>query len=100
LRSDHGKEKDMALHKFIIERDISQVGVMEGEQLRAGVAMSYETLCKLSPDVQWLESYVTENKTFCIYLARDEELIRKHAEISGILAARSSPATIERTFEP
>jgi hypothetical protein len=47
-----------------------------------------------------IESYVTENQTFCVYLARDEEIIRKHAEISGILAARSSPATIERTFEP
>ena len=78
----------MALHKFIIERDIPKVGMLEREQFRAAVATSYEAVCKLGPDVQWIESYVTENKTFCVYLARDEDIIRKHAEISGIPATK------------
>jgi hypothetical protein len=45
-------------------------------------------LRQLSPDIQWLESYVAENKTFCVYLAKDEAIIRKHAEMSGFPASK------------
>jgi hypothetical protein len=78
----------MALRKFSIERDIPGVGTFEREQLRAAAAKSNEVLNKLAPDIQWLESYVAENKTFCVYLAKDESLIRKHAEMSGFPATK------------
>lgn len=78
----------MALRKFIIERDIPQVGSLEREQLRGAAAKSNEVLHQLGPDIQWQESYVADNKTFCVYLARDEAIIRKHAELSGFPATR------------
>ena len=78
----------MALRKFIIERDIPQVGSLEREQLRGAAAKSNEVLRQLGPDIQWQESYVADNKTFCVYLAKDESVIRKHAEISGFPATK------------
>jgi len=78
----------MALRKFIIERDIPKVGTLEREQLRAAAAKSNEALRQLGPDIQWQESYVADNKTFCVYLAADEQIIRKHAEISGFPATK------------
>ena len=78
----------MALRKFIIERDIPQVGALEREQLRGAAAKSNEVLRQLAPDIQWVESYVADNKTFCVYLARDEAVIRRHAELSGFPATR------------
>lgn len=78
----------MALRKFIIERDIPDVGTLERDQLRGAAAKSNEALRQIGPDIQWVESYVADNKTFCVYLARDEAVIRKHAEISGFPATR------------
>jgi Protein of unknown function (DUF4242) len=78
----------MALRKFIIERDIPKVGTLEREQLRAAAAKSNEALRQLGPDIQWVESYVADNKTFCVYLAKDEAIIHKHAEISGFPATK------------
>ncbi len=77
----------MALRKFIIERDIPKVGTFEREQLRAAAAKSNEVLHH-GPDIQWVESYVADNKTFCVYLAKDEAIIRKHAEVSGFPATK------------
>jgi hypothetical protein len=82
------QEIAMALRKFIIERDIPAVGSFEREQLRGAAAKSNETLKALGPDIQWQESYVADNKTFCVYLATDEAMIRKHAEISGFPATK------------
>ncbi|TSD87872.1 DUF4242 domain-containing protein [Mycobacterium sp. KBS0706] len=78
----------MALRKFIIERDIPDVGTLEREQLRGAAAKSNDALRQVGPDIQWVESYVADNKTFCVYLATDEAAIRKHAEISGFPATR------------
>ena len=78
----------MALHKFIIERDIPNVGTLERDQLRGAAAKSNDVLRQLGPDIQWLESYVADNKTFCVYLAKDDAIIRKHAEISGFPATK------------
>ena len=76
------------LRKFITERDIPNVGTLERDQLREAAAKSNSVLRQLSPDIQWLESYVAENKTFCVYLAKDEAIIRKHAEMSGFPASK------------
>lgn len=78
----------MALRKFIIERDIPKVGTLEREQLRAAAAKSNDVLRQLGPDIQWIESYVADDKTFCVYLAKDEAIIHKHAEISGFPASK------------
>ena len=63
----------MALRKFIIERDIPAVGSLEREQLRGAAAKSNSVLTQLGPDIQWVESYVAADKTFCVYLAKDED---------------------------
>jgi hypothetical protein len=76
------------LRKFIIERDIPQVGTLERDQLREAAAKSNSVLKQLGPDIQWVESYVAENKTFCVYLAKDEAIIKKHAEMSGFPATK------------
>lgn len=78
----------MALNRYIIERDIPSVGSLEREQLAGAAAKSNQALAQLAPDVQWVESFVAADKTFCVYLAKDEDTIRKHAEISGFPATR------------
>jgi hypothetical protein len=78
----------MALRKFVIERDIPAVGSLEREQLQGAAATSNSALRQLGPDIQWVESYVADNKTFCVYLAKDEAIINKHAEISGFPATK------------
>ena len=78
----------MALRKFIIERDIPGAGSLEREQLRGAAAKSNGVLRDLGPDIQWVESYVAADKTFCVYLAKDEAIIKKHAEISGFPATK------------
>jgi uncharacterized protein DUF4242 len=78
----------MALRRYIIERDIPKVGSFEREQLRGAAAKSNAALHQLGPDIQWVESFVAADKTFCVYLAKDEAIIRKHAEISGFPATR------------
>jgi hypothetical protein len=74
------------MRKFIIEREIPQVGKLEGEDLRKAAAKSNTALCQLGADIQWQESFVAADKTFCVYLAKDESVIRKHAELSGFPA--------------
>jgi hypothetical protein len=74
------------MRRFVIEREIPKVGSFEREQLKGAAAKSNEVLAQLSPDIQWIHSYVTADKTFCIYMAKDEAVIRKHAEISGFPA--------------
>jgi hypothetical protein len=78
----------MALRRFIIEREIPKVGTFEREQLRAAAAKSNEVLQQLGPDIQWVESFVADNKTFCVYLAKDERIINEHARISGFPATK------------
>ncbi len=74
--------------RYIIERDIPDIGSAEREQLRAAAKKSNEVLRQLGPAIQWVESYVAGDKTFCVYLADSEDLIHKHAEISGFPATK------------
>jgi Protein of unknown function (DUF4242) len=55
-------------------------------------------LGQLGPDIQWVESYVADNKTFCVYLAEDEAIIRRHAEISGFPASKIT--AVKKTIDP
>jgi hypothetical protein len=77
-----------AMKKYMIEREIPKIGSLEREQLQQGAAKSNQVLRQLGPDIQWLESFVTANKMYCMYLAKDEELIRRHANLSGFPATR------------
>ena len=88
----------MALRKFIIERDIPAVGSLEREQLRGAAAQSNKALRELGPDIQWVESYVAADKTFCVYLAKDEDVIREHAKISGFPATKITE--VRKTIDP
>ena len=74
------------MRRFIIERDIPKVGSLERDQLREAAAKSSETLASLGTNIQWVQSYVAADKTFCVYLANDEAIIRRHAELSGFPA--------------
>lgn len=76
------------MRKYVIEREIPKVGSLEREQLAAAAGKSNEVLRELGSDIQWVNSYVADDRTFCIYLAKDEDIIRKHAEISGFPATR------------
>ena len=76
------------MRKFIIERELPAIGSAERQALREAAQKSNATLKELGPDIQWVESYVADNKTFCVYLAKDEAIIRKHAEVSGFPATK------------
>jgi hypothetical protein len=86
------------MRKFIIERSIPAVGTLEREQLRAAAEKSNAALRQLGPDIQWVESFVAADKTFCVYLAKDEAIIRRHAEISGFPA--TTITEIRRMIDP
>ena len=86
----------MALKKFIIERDLPAIGSAERAALQAAAAKSNEVLAELGPNIQWVESYVANDKTFCVYLAADEAIIRRHAEKSGFPANRITDKAIFR----
>jgi hypothetical protein len=76
--------------KFVVEREIPGVGQAPKEAHREGVQTSKAVLKELGPDIQWVQSYVTDDKIYCVYIAPNEELIRKHAEKAGIPANRIS----------
>jgi len=76
------------MRKFMIEREIPKIGSLERKQLQQGAAKSNDVLRQLGPEIQWLESFITADKMFCMYLANDEALIRRHAELSGFPATR------------
>ena len=86
------------MRMYVIERDIPGAGTLEREQLREAAQKSNEVLRQLAPDIQWQHSYVAGDKTFCVYLATDEEFIRKRAELSGFPATKITE--INRTIDP
>ena len=86
------------MRMFVIERDIPEIGTFEREQLKEASAKSNEVLRQLAPDIQWQHSYVAGDKTFCVYLANDEAVIHKHAEISGFPA--TTITEIKRMIDP
>jgi Protein of unknown function (DUF4242) len=92
------KEDHMPLRRFMIERDIPKVGSFEREQLKGAAATSNKALAELGPEIQWVESYVAGDKTFCVYLARDEAIIKRHAEISGFPATKITE--IRKVIDP
>jgi len=76
--------------KFVIEREIPEAGKMSPEQLRAISQKSCAVLREMGPRIQWLHSYVTDDKIYCVYIAPDEDTVRKHAQQGGFPANRIS----------
>jgi Protein of unknown function (DUF4242) len=88
----------MSLSRFLIERDIPKAGSLDQRQLKEAAIKSNDALRQLGPDIQWVESYIAADKLFCVYLATSEEIIRKHAQISGFPATKI--ISINRVIDP
>ena len=82
----------------MIEREIPGAGALSEDQIREVSLRSLQTLKEMGPQIQWLHSYVTEDKMYCVYLAPDEESIREHALRMGIPADRV--AAVRRLIDP
>jgi hypothetical protein len=78
------------MKKYVIERDLPGVGGYNLTQLKGAAATSNEALAKLSGRVQWMQSFVTDDKIFCVYLAENEDSVHEHARLSGIPATKVS----------
>jgi len=76
--------------KFIIERELPGAGKMSADELHGISQKSCSVLNQLGPQIQWLESHVTNDKIYCIYIAPNEEMIREHAKRGGFPANRIS----------
>ncbi len=76
--------------KFVIERDIPEAGTLSSQQLQAISQKSCGVLREMGTEIQWVQSYVADNKMYCIYLAPNEDALRKHAQEGGFPANRIS----------
>lgn len=76
------------MRKYVIERSLPGVGGLDAAQLCGAAAKSNAALAEIGKDIQWVESYVTADQTYCVYLAENEAAIRRHAELSGFPATR------------
>jgi len=72
--------------KFLIERVVPGAGNLNADDLKAISVRSCNVLNKLGPTIQWIQSYVTDNKIYCVYIAANEEMIKEHARLAGIPA--------------
>lgn len=72
--------------KFVIERDLPGAGNLSGDELRAISQKSNKVIADLGPEIRWLESYVTEDKLYCVYVAPDADIIFEHARCGGFPA--------------
>ena len=84
--------------QFVIEREVAGAGKLSESELRDLSLRSLEVLKEMGPQIQWLHSYVTEDKVYCVYLAPDENIIREHARRVGIPADRVS--AVRKLIDP
>ncbi|HMG06359.1 MAG TPA: DUF4242 domain-containing protein [Chthoniobacterales bacterium] len=84
--------------KYVIERDIPEAGKLSAEQLQAISQKSCGVLKQLGPQIQWVQSYVTDDKIYCVYIAPNEEMVREHAQQGGFPANRISQ--IKQVIDP
>ncbi len=85
-KNNSSTTKQVMMKTFLIEREIPDAGKLNPEQLKAISQKSCGVLKEMGPDIQWVQSYVTGNKIYCIYKATDEKLIREHALKGGFPA--------------
>ena len=84
--------------QFVIEREMPGVGKLSSGELKGASQTSCDVLRNLGPDIQWVHSYVTDDKIYCIYRAPSEELIRQHADTAGFPA--NSISQVRATIDP
>jgi hypothetical protein len=84
--------------KFIIEREMPGAGKLSAQDLQGASQTSCDVIRQLGPEIQWVESYVTGDKIYCVYVAPNEEMIREHAKRGGFPADRVSK--VERMIDP
>ena len=84
--------------KFVIERLVPGAGQLSPDELRTVSMRSCNVLSQLGPSIQWIHSYVTDNKIYCVYLAPNEEMVREHAKLTGIPA--NHIASIRTVIDP
>lgn len=84
--------------QYVIEREVPGAGALSETQIREMSLRSLQTLKEMGPQIQWLHSYVTEDKVYCVYLAPDEDAVREHARRTGIPADRVS--AVRRLVDP
>ena len=104
-RLSHGQAGDQRwcysfdiVPQFVIEREVPGAGTLSEIQIRNMSLLSLEALKDMGPQIQWLHSYVTEDKVYCVYLAPDEDSIREHARRAGLPADRI--AAVRRLINP
>lgn len=76
--------------KYVIERDIPNAGKLSPQELRTISQKSCSVLGKMGPQIQWVQSYVTDDKIYCVYIAPNAEMVREHAKQGGFPANRVS----------
>lgn len=76
------------MKRYVIERDLPGVGNMNQAELKGAAATSNRALAQLEGKAQWLQSFVADDKTFCVYLAEDEDAVEAHARLSGFPATK------------
>ena len=81
------------MQRYVIEREIPGAGKLGADELKAISCKSCGVLDELGPSIQWIHSYVTGDKVYCIYSADNEDLIRRHAELGGFPANRIAPVS-------
>jgi hypothetical protein len=90
--------REIGMPKFVIEREIPGIGSMTDAQIREIAQKSVGVLHGMGPEIQWLQSYVTGDKLYCVYLAPDEAAVREHARRGGFPANRIS--AVRRMMDP
>jgi Protein of unknown function (DUF4242) len=88
----------MLMPKYVIERDVPGAGDLSDAQLRELSQESVAVLKEMGPKIQWLHSYVTGNKVYCVYLAPDEGTVQEHAKRTGLACNRVS--AVRRLIDP
>src|ERR1700754_1961537 len=83
---DDPQSRNDVMKKYLIERHVPGIHKLSPEEYKGAAATSNAALAQLAPRIQWVESYVTEDKTLCVYIAEDEPRIREHSRLSGFPA--------------
>lgn len=84
--------------KYVIERELPDAGKLSEEELRSIAAKSCDVLHNMGPSIQWQESFVTDNKIYCVYIAESEDLVREHAKRGGFPV--NSIAAVRNVIDP
>jgi hypothetical protein len=86
------------MHQYVIERDVPGAGRLTDAEIHDLSVRSLDVLAGLGPQIQWIRSYVSDDRIYCVYLAADESLIREHARQLGVPASRIS--AVRRLVDP